>query len=98
LIHLDFPFRAEEVALQLHILTAGTSSFTSGVHNQRLVAPDFQHGFARDLLLFVHALQFESVKPNPTTTALANVHGDCSDLQRGKLIETSWTFHDGGTL
>jgi hypothetical protein len=42
---------------------------------------------------FVHALELECIKPNPTTTSLADIYLKAADLCLAQFIKASWAFH-----
>jgi hypothetical protein len=93
LIHLNPASGAKEMPMELHPRAAGTFTLAGLVHSQALVASNVQQGLPYALTLFIYFLQLEGIKPNPTATALADIHNEGTDLQLVQFIETGWAFH-----
>jgi len=93
LVHFNPALGAKEVPMELYPCASGTFTLAGLVHNQALVPSNVQQGLPHALMLFIHFLQLEGIKPNPAATALADIHNEAADLQFGELIETGWASH-----
>jgi len=93
LVHFDPALGAKKVPVELHARAAGTFTFAGLVHDQALVASDVQQRLSGGFTLFIHLLQFEGIKPNPTATTLADIYRKVANLEFGQFVETGWAFH-----
>jgi hypothetical protein len=93
LVHFDAPAGAEEMAMELDALAARAGAFAGRVHGDPVVPLDPKQWLGGRLALFIHALQFEGVEPNPPAAALAGIHIQVADLELGQFMVTRWTFH-----
>ena len=80
LVHFDPASGAKEMSMELHPGAAGTFTFAGLVHSQALFASNVQQGLPRLFILFIYFLQLEGIKPNPSATALADIHNEGADL------------------
>ena len=80
--------------LEFNLGAAGALPLAGKIHVDLLVALNVQQPFSRRLMLLIHALQFEAVKPNSATASLADIHSDAANLRLSEFIEARWTFHN----
>jgi hypothetical protein len=83
LVHFNPASGAKEMPMELHPRAAGTFTLAGLVHNYALVASNVQQGLPHALTFFIYSLQLEGIKPNPTASALADIHNEGTDLQFG---------------
>ncbi len=79
LIHLDTPFGAEEMTVEFDVRASRAIPFAGSVYHNPLIALNMKQRFPGGFVLFVDALQFERVKPDPAA-ALANIDLQTADL------------------
>jgi hypothetical protein len=52
-----------------------------------------QQRLSSRFFFFVHALELECIKPNPTATSLADIYLKAANLCLAQFIKASWAFH-----
>ena len=93
LVDLHFTFGAKVMAMQLHIFAAGTFTFARAVDDYGFVSLNVKQRFAGSLIFLVDTFQLKGVKPNATTSPLANIDHQAAHLHLSELVKASWTFH-----
>ncbi len=96
LVDFDAAFGAEEMAMEFDARTARTFPLARLVDKNVLTALDPQERLTGNFTFVIDLLEFKGIQPNASTTALADVHGETTDLQFGEFIVAGWAFHNDG--
>ena len=86
---------AEEMALEFHASAAGAITLASVVNDEPRIALNAQEVLVLDFVLFVHALEFEGVKPEAAAAAVAGVDIDAAEVDFRKFVGTGGAVHGG---
>src|SRR5688572_13308482 len=73
-VHIDLPFGAKEMALELDAIATRTGTLDGQIHSDRGIALDVQEPLVGDLLLIIHLLELKCIEPDAPATTLANIH------------------------
>ncbi len=93
LVHLNAAAGAEEMAMELDALAARAAALAGRVHDDPFVPLNPKQRLPGRLALFIDALQFEGVEPNPPAAALADIHIQAANLELGQFMVTRRTSH-----
>ena len=95
LVHFHQAFGAEKMAFEFDTGAPRTIAFAMGIYFHAFVPFDVQQMPSGCFIFSIHFLQFKSIEPDASATALANVHLEIANLNFGQVVETGWTFHGG---